>query len=49
MMARIRITSGNHKGRYIGLPVGSGWGTNAVAQNNPLVVTCSPKFSPGKT
>jgi hypothetical protein len=36
-MVGIRITSGDYKGRYIGLPVGSGWGTNAVVQNNPPV------------
>ncbi len=33
----IRITSGDYKGWYIGLPVGSGWGANPVAQNNPPV------------
>jgi hypothetical protein len=37
MMERIRITSGDYKGRYIGLPVGSGWGTNPVVQENPPV------------
>ena len=36
-MMEIRITSGDYKGRYIGLPVGSGWGTNPVVQNNPPV------------
>jgi hypothetical protein len=36
-MMEIRITSGDYKGRYIGLPVGSGWDTNPVAQSNPPV------------
>jgi len=26
-MMEIRLTSGDYKGRYIGLPVASGWGT----------------------
>ena len=37
MMERIRITSGDYKGRYIGLPVGSGWGTNPVVKKNTPV------------
>ena len=37
MMERIRITSGDYKGRYVGLPVGSGWDANPVAQTNPPV------------
>jgi hypothetical protein len=32
-MVEIRITSGEHKGRYIGLPLASGWGT----EKNPPV------------
>jgi hypothetical protein len=35
MMDRIRITSGDYKGRYIGLPVGSGLVTKL--QKNPPV------------
>jgi hypothetical protein len=35
MMERIRITSGDYKGRYIGLPVGSGLVTKL--QKNPPV------------
>jgi hypothetical protein len=36
-MMEIRLTSGDYKGRYIGLPVGSGWDTNPVVQKNPPV------------
>ena len=36
-MMEIRITSGDYKGRYIGLPVGGGWGANPVVQKNPPV------------
>ena len=36
-MMEIRITSGDYKGRYIGLPVGSGWAANPVVQKNPPV------------
>jgi hypothetical protein len=35
-MMEIRITSGDYKGRYIGLPVGSGWGAKPVGQNPPV-------------
>ena len=44
MMDRIRITSGDYKGRYIGLPVGSGWGTNPVVQSNPTVNVPGTKY-----
>jgi hypothetical protein len=44
MMERIRITSGDYKGRYIGLPVGSGWVTNPVAQSNPPVNVPGTKY-----
>jgi hypothetical protein len=44
MMERIRITSGDYKGRYIGLPVGSGWVANPVAQNNPPVNVPGTKY-----
>ena len=36
-MMEIRITSGDYKGRYIGLPVGSG-GTNLAKKNTPVNV-----------
>jgi hypothetical protein len=36
-MMEIRLTSGEHKGRYIGLPVGSGWATNPVVNKNTPV------------
>jgi hypothetical protein len=38
MMERIRMTSGDYKGRYIGLPVGSGLATNPVQKNPPVNV-----------
>jgi hypothetical protein len=44
MMERIRITSGDYKGRYIGLPVGSGWGTNPVVQKNPPVNVAGTRY-----
>ena len=44
MMERIRITSGDYKGRYIGLPVGSGWGANPVVQNNPPVNVAGTRY-----
>jgi hypothetical protein len=44
MMERIRVTSGAYKGRYIGLPVGSGWGTNPVVQKNPPVNVAGTRY-----
>jgi hypothetical protein len=44
MIERIRITSGDYKGRYIGLPVGSGWGTNPVVQKNPPVNVAGTRY-----
>ena len=35
-MMEIRITSGDYKGRYIGLPVGHGGGTNLAKKNTPV-------------
>ena len=37
-MMEIRITSGDYKGRYIGLPVGNGGGTNLAKKNTPVNV-----------
>jgi hypothetical protein len=37
-MVEIRITSGDYKGRYIGLPVGTGGGTNPAKKNTPVNV-----------
>ena len=43
-MMEIRITSGDYKGRYIGLPVGSGWGANPVVQTNPPVNVAGTRY-----
>jgi hypothetical protein len=37
-MMEIRITSGDYKGRYIGLPVGNSGGTNLAKKNTPVNV-----------
>jgi hypothetical protein len=37
-MMEIRITSGDYKGRYIGLPVGSGGTSPVVKKNTPVSV-----------
>jgi hypothetical protein len=37
-MIEIRIASGDYKGRYIGLPVGTGGGTNLAKKNTPVNV-----------
>jgi hypothetical protein len=37
-MMEIRITSGDYKGRYVGLPVGTGGGTNLAKKNTPVNV-----------
>jgi hypothetical protein len=44
MMERIRITSGDYKGRYIGLPVGGGWSANPVVQKNPPVNVAGTRY-----
>ena len=35
-MMEIRITSGDYKGRYIGLPVGNSGGANLAKKNTPV-------------
>jgi hypothetical protein len=37
-MMEIRITSGDYKGRYVGLPVGNSGGTNLAKKNTPVNV-----------
>ena len=37
-MMEIRITSGDYKGRFIGLPVGNGGGINLTKKNTPVNV-----------
>ena len=37
MMERIRITSGDYKGRYVGLPADGGWVSNPVVEKDPPV------------
>lgn len=44
MMERIRITSGDYTGRYVGLPADTGWLSNPVVQKNPPVTVPGTRY-----
>jgi hypothetical protein len=44
MMERIRITSGDYKGRYVGLPADGGWVSNPVVEKDPPVNVPGTKY-----